>query len=130
MSEFGIKEFMLVTTKKLEELKEDNSNLEIVLENPKADSKFPEIVAKSPLKYVEKVGILFRFSITIEAWAKKKYACYELADKIDKKLSEYNFVKTSTPIDLLDEITNCYRYGGSYEVLYNALNNTFEKIKN
>ena len=77
----------------------------------------------------EDVPILSRFSITIEAWTKRKSSSIELADEIDSKLRGYNFTRTGTPIDLYDENTKCHRYGGSYEVFYNALNNSLEKVK-
>lgn len=129
MRELGIKEFVEVTVDKLNELKTSKVVADIVLENPRAGSKFPEVAVQSPLKYIERTKYLIRFSIIVEAWAKKKYDSYDIADKIDNKLNEYNFLKTSTPIDFFDEITGTYRYGGSYEVLFNVLTNTFEKIK-
>lgn len=129
MDELKIKDFVDFVVTKLEDLQE-SSVPNIVLENPKAEGIFPSIVVQSPLAYIEITGALQRFSITIESWAKKKYDAYELADKIDEKLREYNFIKTSTPIDFRDDITGCYRYGGSYEVLYNVLTNSLEKIKN
>lgn len=129
MKELSIKEFNDFVVDRLEELKEDGKP-EVVLENPNAKGVFPSIVVQSPLVFIERIGILQRFSIVVESWDKKKSNAYMQADKIDKKLREYNFIRTSTPIDFRDDITGCYRYGGSYEVLYNALNNTFEKIKN
>lgn len=129
MEELGIKDFTTIVVTKLEELQ--SSGLpDIVLENPKATSKFPCIVVQSPLVFIERTGVLQRFSVIVENWAKKKYDVYNQADLVDTKLRELNFIKTSTPIDFYDEITGCYRYGGSYEVLYNVLTNTFEKVKN
>lgn len=130
MKELGIKDFTSITVTKLEELKNMYDSLEIVLENPNGSSSFPCIVVQSPLKYVEKVGIFIRFSVIVESWAKKKYSAYEISDEIENKLRELNYIKTSTPIDFKDDITGAYRYGGSYEVYYNVLTNTFEKIKN
>lgn len=106
---------------------------EVVRENPDGKAIFPCIVAQAPMRLDEKNGeyvpILSRFSITIEAWTKRKSSSIELADEIDSKLRGYNFTRTGTPIDLYDENTKCHRYGGSYEVFYNALTNSLEKVK-
>ncbi|MCI9434777.1 MAG: hypothetical protein HFI86_05875 [Bacilli bacterium] len=106
---------------------------EVVSENPDGKAIFPCIVVQAPMRLDEKTGeyvpILSRFSITIEAWTKRKSSSIELADEIDSKLRGYNFTRTGTPIDLYDENTKCHRYGGSYEVFYNALTNSLEKVK-
>lgn len=106
---------------------------EVVGENPNGDSIFPCIVVQAPIKYDEKIidgkPILLRFSIICEAWTKKKVTSIALADKIDSKLRGYNFIRSGTPIDLYDEITKCHRYGGNYEVFYNALTNSLELVK-
>lgn len=106
---------------------------EVVLENPDANSVFPCLVVQAPMRYDEKNGettpILSRFSITIEAWTKKKSNSIALLDKVDSKLRGYNFTRLGTPIDLYDEITKSHRYGGSYEVFFNAITNTLEKVK-
>lgn len=124
--ELGTEEFTKITVKILQEIQDVP---EIVLENPKAGSVSPVYVVQSPIEIIEKVDILQRFSIVVESWAKKKYDAYKLSDTASKKLREYNYIKTSTPIDLYDEITGCYRYGASYEVCYNVLTGTLERIK-
>lgn len=124
--ELGTEEFTKITVKILQEIQDVP---EIVLENPKAGSVSPVYVVQSPIEIIEKVDILKRFSIVVEGWAKKKYDAYKLSDTASKKLRDYNYIKTSTPIDLYDEITGCYRYGASYEVCYNVLTGTLERIK-
>lgn len=106
---------------------------EVVGENPDGKSVFPCIVVQTPMRSDEKNEgkelILSRFSITCEAWTKRKLASISLADNIDEKLRGYNFTRIGTPIDLYDENTGCHRYGGNYEVFYNAITNSLEKIK-
>lgn len=106
---------------------------QVVMENPDAKGEFPCIVAQAPTRYDIKLEnntpILSRFSITCEAWTKKKSTSIELADKIDQVLLNYNFIRMGTPIDLYDDNTMCHRYGGSYEVFYNAITNSLEKIR-
>lgn len=106
---------------------------EVVRENPDASSVFPCLVVQAPMKYEEKTGenipILSRFSISIEAWTKKKSSSISLIDEVDSKLRGYNFTRIGTPIDFYDEITKSHRYGGSYEVFFNAITNSLEKIK-
>lgn len=128
MKEFKVSDFYNLVIRVLEEI-----TSEVVGENPNGNSVFPCIVVQAPIKYDEKNGeykpILVRFSIIAEAWTKKKSSSITLADEIDSKLRGYNFTRTGTPIDLYDEITKCHRYGGNYEVFYNALTNSLEKIK-
>lgn len=128
MKEFKVSEFYDMVISILESILK-----EVVRENPDGKAIFPCIVAQAPMRLDEKNGedvpILSRFSITIEAWTKRKSSSIELADEIDSKLRGYNFTRTGTPIDLYDENTKCHRYGGSYEVFYNALNNSLEKVK-
>lgn len=128
MKEFKVSEFYDMVIGILETILK-----EVVRENPDGKAIFPCIVAQAPMRLDEKNGedvpILSRFSITIEAWTKRKSSSIELADEIDSKLRGYNFTRTGTPIDLYDENTKCHRYGGSYEVFYNALNNSLEKVK-
>ena len=128
MKEFKVSEFYDMVISILESILK-----EVVRENPDGKAIFPCIVAQAPMRLDEKNGedvpILSRFSITIEAWTKRKSSSIEIADKIDSKLRGYNFTRTGTPIDLYDENTKCHRYGGSYEVFYNALTNSLEKVK-
>ncbi len=128
MKEFKVSEFYNMVISILESILK-----EVVRENPDGKAIFPCIVAQAPMRLDEKNGedvpILSRFSITIEAWTKRKSSSIELADEIDSKLRGYNFTRTGTPIDLYDENTKCHRYGGSYEVFYNALTNSLEKVK-
>lgn len=128
MKEFKVSEFYDMVINILE-----NILPEIVRENPDGKAIFPCIVVQSPMRLDEVNGedipILSRFSITCEAWTKKKSSSIEIADDIDSKLRGYNFTRTGTPIDLYDENTKCHRYGGSYEVFYNALTNSLEKVK-
>ena len=128
MKEFKVSEFYDMVISILESILK-----EVVRENPDGKAIFPCIVAQAPMRLDEKNGedvpILSIFSFTIEAWTKRKSSSIELADEIDSKLRGYNFTRTGTPIDLYDENTKCHRYGGSYEVFYNALTNSLEKVK-
>lgn len=128
MIEFKVKDFYDLVVRLLEEIIS-----EVVAENPNAESVFPCLVVQSPVRYDEKTGetipILSRFTITIEAWTKKKTNSMSLIDEVDSKLRGYNFTRIGTPIDLYDEITKCYRYGGNYEVFYNAMTNSLERVK-
>lgn len=128
MNELKVKDFYDMVVLILEKV-----TPEVVAENPDASGVFPCLVIQSPVRYDEKNGetspILSRFSITIEAWTKRKTNSISLIDEVDSKLRGYNFTRTGTPIDLYDENTKCHRYGGSYEVFYNALTNSLEKVK-
>jgi len=128
MIEFKVKDFYDLVVRLLEEIIS-----EVVAENPSAESVFPCLVVQSPVRYDEKNGetmpILSRFTITIEAWTKRKTNSMSLIDEVDSKLRGYNFTRIGTPIDLYDEITKCHRYGGNYEVFHNAMTNSLERGK-
>ena len=133
MNELKVSDFYDMVIAILEEILK-----EVVKENPDGKAIFPCIVVQAPMRLDEKNGenekgrnipILSRFSITCEAWTKRKSSSIELADEIDSKLRGYNFTRIGTPIDLYDENTKCHRYGGSYEVFYNAITNSLEKVK-
>lgn len=128
MKTFSVEEFYKLVIRILEEI-----ITEVVVENPDGKSVFPCIVVQAPMRLDEVNGednpILSRFSVTCEAWTKKKLSSISLADEIDSKLRGYNFTRVGTPINLYDENTSCHRYGGNYEVFYNAINNSLEKIK-
>lgn len=128
MIEFKVKDFYDMVITILEQIIP-----EVIMENPDGKSVFPCIVVQAPMRLDEVNGetipILSRFSITCEAWTKRKSSSVSLADEIDSKLRGYNFTRVGTPIDLYDENTKCHRYGGNYEVFYNALTNSLEKVK-
>lgn len=128
LKEFKTKEFYDMVVSILETIID-----EVVGENPDASSIFPCLVVQAPIRTDDITGeynpILSRFSITIEAWTKKKSNSIALIDEVDSKLRGYNFTRIGTPIDLYDEITKSHRYGGSYEVFFNAITNSLEKIK-
>lgn len=112
---------------KLEEI----DNLEVVLENPQADSKFPCAVVSTPLKSItiteNGIPVQTNLSITIDYWTNKKYDSMKLSDMADKKMRELNFIRMNSPIDQYDEVTKKYRFGGNYEAFFNGLTNSLER---
>lgn len=105
----------------------------IGLDNPDVEENFPIGIVSNPTKFIKKTEanfpILTRFSITIEWWSDLKYLSMDLFEKTNKTLRDYNIQLTSSPIDIYDEITRKHRYGGVYEVNYNGITNSFERIK-
>ena len=105
----------------------------VILSNPDDKEQFPSIVVSNPMKSIkiteDNIPVLTRFSISIESWTNSKYDSMGMFEQISKLLRQYNFVYVGSPIDMYDEITKKYRYGGRYEVNYNGLTNSFEKIK-
>ena len=104
---------------------------DVVLSNPTVESIFPCFVLGTALKRVIRtdngIPVEIALSVPIEVWAETKYGCMELLDDLDVELREnLNLTRTITTIDLYDEITRKYRYGGNYETIYNALTGAFE----
>lgn len=127
MYEFDVENFTRYVVNILKELGE------IILNNPDSKEVFPLAVVSNVMESIKKtennIPIYKRFSVTIEWWDDSKYNAMNLYERTNKLLRKYNFVLVGTPIDMYDEITKKNRYGGRYEVNYNGLTNSFERIK-
>lgn len=126
MKELSIEQF----TRYVENLVETLGNT--TLNNPNTEEKFPIFVISNPMQAIKKVEnnypIYTRFSITIENWNNSKYEAMKLHQKTYELLRKYNFCIVGSPIDIYDEITKKHRYGSRYEVNYNGLTNSLERI--
>ena len=102
------------------------------LSNPDDTESFPIAIISNPMESIirteDNKPIYKRFSITIEWWTNSKYGSMNMFQKTNELLRNYNYVMVGTPIDMYDEITKKHRYGGRYEVNYNGLTNSFERI--
>lgn len=102
------------------------------LSNPNVEESFPIFVISNPMQTIKKTEnnfpIYSRFSITIENWNNLKYEAMKSHQKVYELLRTYNFCMVGSPIDVYDEITKKHRYGARYEVNYNGLTNSFERI--
>lgn len=129
MYELDVATFTKIVAEKVENL----GLGEITLANPDINEKFPIAVLSNIMQSIKKTEnnfpIYSRFSITIEWWTNSKYESMRLFQETNKALRNSNFAMLGTPIDMYDEITKKHRYGGRYEVNYNGLNNSFERIK-
>ena len=105
---------------------------EVSLTNPDSEETFPKSVVSNVMQSIkiteDNFPIYSRFSVTVEWWADSKYKAMELFQSTNKLLRHYNFAMIGAPIDLYDEITRKHRYGGRYEVNYNGLTNSFERV--
>ncbi len=105
----------------------------ITLNNPDTKEAFPIGVVNNSMQSIKttenNIPVYTRFSISIEWWTNSKYESMRLFQQTNKKLRESNFVQIGGAIDLYDEVTKKYRYGGRYEVNYNGLTNSFERVK-
>lgn len=108
------------------------SGLTVVLTQPKADSVFPCGLIGNPLTSISRsengVPVEMRIQIPIEYWASTKYSCMDLSDSGDIKLRNMNLTRVNTTLDTYDEITQKYRYGATYEVIFDAIHNAFINI--
>lgn len=129
MTDFDTSQFTKWVVAKLDTI----SGLEVVLANPSGDSVFPCAVVSTPLIRVVRTEnstpVEISISIQVDFWDSTKYSVMSLSDQANIKLREYNLTRVNTTIDLFDEITKKYRYGGNYEVKYNSITNSYEIIK-
>jgi len=107
-------------------------NKNVTLSHPDINEEFPLYVVDNIMSSVRKTEdgfpIFSRFSISIEAWTNSKYESMKLSQDIKILLRASNFTPIGSPVDIYDEITKKHRYGYRYEVNYNGLNNSFERV--
>lgn len=126
--ELSVEKFLRQVVGKLEELEK-----EVVLQNPNTSTTFPCYVVQTPLiqdKLTEDSKPLKqRIQLSVEQWANKKYDALKMLDLATKKLRELNFTVTNMLLDTYDDVTKKYRIAVNYEVNYNALYNSLERVR-
>lgn len=131
MTEYTIKQFSDLIVELLEELQGGKN--EVILQNPDTESVFPCTVVRTPIETIllreDNTPVRKRFSVSVEEWADKQAICMTRLSQSEKKLREYNILKTSNDISLKDSITDKYRIINTYETIYNGLTNSFELIR-
>ena len=97
-----------------------------MLTNPNSEARFPACVVQPPIERPSGTAA-YDLSFTVEVWAADQYSALRILDEVRIKLEEYNLALTgSTPL-FYDEATNKWRYGGYFEVRWNAITNAFEQ---
>jgi hypothetical protein len=129
MKEIDEREFSDLVCEELEKIGE-----EVLLNNPSTDSKFPCRVINTPLKSVEETDdegnpIKLRFQCTIQHWNGSQRECMNMSSKTDKQLRKKNIIRTNTSEIIKDTVTKKYRLLATYEVRYNCISDSFNKIK-
>lgn len=107
-------------------------NKNVTLSNPDITEEFPLYVVSNVMSSIRKAEdgtpVYSKFSVSIESWTNSKYESMKLSQDIKVLLRASNFAPIGSPIDTYDEITKKHRYGYRYEVNYNGLNNSFERV--
>ena len=126
MYELSIEEF----TKYVTDLVEEIGN--VTLANPDTEETFPCCVVSNAMQSIKitenNIPVKIRFSINIEWWTSSKYTSMNYYQKTNELLRQYNFAQVGNQVENYDDITKKYRYGGRYEVNYNGLTNSFERV--
>ena len=128
MKDLSELEFSDLVYEKLESL-----NYKQILTNPTTTSKFPCLELHTPLKSVNLTENAFpiksTFQISITCWNEKQRQAMKMADEVDKKLQELNFTRTNTSPAIYDSILQKYGITITFEVIYNAIMNSFDFIR-
>lgn len=129
MSELSLEEFTRIVVRKLEETNEN-----IITSNPDTKETYPLGVVSNPMESIlstddNNTPIRKLFSISVEWWTDSKYTSMEKYNIANKKLAELNLLPRSMTTPRYDEITKKNIFGSSYEVYFNGITNSFEKIK-
>ena len=129
MKDLSIKDFSDLVYEKLENLYKNKP----ILSNPNTESKFPILELHTPLKSVNLTENAFpirsTFQISITCWNEKQRQAMQMTDEVDAKLQEYNFVRTNTSPAIYDSILQKYGITITFEVIYNAIMNSFDFIR-
>jgi hypothetical protein len=128
MRDLSIKEFSDLVYEKLEVLEYKQ-----ILTNPTTTSKFPCLELHTPLKSVNKTENAFpiksTFQISITCWNEKQRQAMQMTDEVSAKLQELNFTRTNTSPAVYDSILQKYGITVTFEVIYNAIMNSFDFIR-
>ena len=128
MRDLSIKEFSDLVYEKLEVLEYKQ-----ILTNPTTTSKFPCLELHTPLKSVNKTENAFpiksTFQISITCWNEKQRQAMQMTDVVSAKLQELNFTRTNTSPAVYDSILQKYGITVTFEVIYNAIMNSFDFIR-
>ena len=128
MRDLSIKEFSDLVYEKLEVLQYKQ-----ILTNPTTTSKFPCLELHTPLKSVNKTENAFpiksTFQISITCWNEKQRQAMQMTDEVSAKLQELNFTRTNTSPAVYDSILQKYGITVTFEVIYNAIMNSFDFIR-
>ena len=104
------------------------------LDNPSSTAVFPCVVVSNPMDYVEitkddKTALKSIYQITVECWADNIYDAMALDKRISNQLRTKNILPKGGTITRSDSNTSKKIVGHSYEVIYNGVLNTLERIK-
>lgn len=128
MKDLSVLEFSDLVYEKLESL-----NYKQILTNPTTTSKFPCLELHTPLKSVNKTENVFpifsKFQISVTCWNEKQRQAMKMADEVDKKLQELNFIRTNTSPAVYDPILQKYGITIIFEVRYNSITTSFNFIR-
>lgn len=128
MRDLSIKDFSDLIYEQLETLKYKQ-----ILTNPTTTSKFPCLELHTPLKSVNKTENAFPiksiFQISITCWNEKQRQAMQMTDEVSTKLQELNFIRTNTSLAIYDSILQKYGITITFEVIYNAIMNSFDFIR-
>lgn len=128
MRDLSIKDFSDLVYEKLESLKYKQ-----ILTNPTTTSKFPCLELHTPLKSVNKTENAFpiksTFQISITCWNEKQRQAMQMTDEVSTKLQKLNFIRTNTSQAIYDSILQKYGITITFEVIYNAIMNSFDFIR-
>ncbi|HEX3018614.1 MAG TPA: hypothetical protein VHP31_12290 [Caproicibacter sp.] len=128
-NELNLKYFTQLFVDKVAEVPEIGTN-GALLSNPDTTAHFPACVIQPPISKPSKSaidGAAYDLSITVEVWAGSLYTALGIFDEIIVKLRDYNLMLTTNTPQQYDAITKKWRYGGYFEVRWNAIDNSFEK---
>ena len=65
--------------------------------------------------------------LTVEVWADKQLDAVRLFEQLRTELEKLNLRQTGNVPSQQDDITEKWRFGGYFEVRWNAIDNTFER---
>ena len=128
LNSLDLKYFTQLFVDKVAEVPEIGSN-GALLSNPDTSAHFPACVVQPPLTKSTRGargGAAYDLSVTVEVWSDKLSTSLGIFDEVITKMKDYAFSLVNTTPQHYDTVTKKWRFGGYFEVRWNAIDNSFE----
>lgn len=97
-------------------------------QNPDVGAKFPKIIVNEPIQRPKQIQCKIDLQFSIEVWHNSMWEASRLFDLMAQKLHTLNIRLASNTTNFRDPVikTPTWRKGGTFEVRYNTITNSYE----
>lgn len=95
-------------------------------QNPDVDAKFPKIIVNEPLQRPKQIQCKIDLQFSIEVWHNSMWDTSRLFDLVVQELYKLNIRLVNNTTNFRDPLAKAWRKGGTFEVRYNTITNSYE----